>query len=145
MKACCDDGYATQILANFACKDGGFCHFEPFAKSNLAYHIELFFIVILRECEISTEFRTHFLNLWILRLKPQYDKFLLLLEFLVVKCYFLRLRYANSCKFRLQGQLNKPCAPFNRSLRRREREFSKSHLLCRVDEGKEFFSCFFVF
>lgn len=49
MKARCDDGYATQILANFACKDGGFCHFEPFAKSNLTCHIELFFIVILSE------------------------------------------------------------------------------------------------
>ena len=73
MKACCDDGYATQILANFACKDGGFCHFESFTKSNLTCRIELFFIVILRECEISTEFKKYF-NLWILRLKPQYDK-----------------------------------------------------------------------
>ena len=39
------------------------CHFEPFAKSNLACHIE-------RMRNIHKEFKTNFLNLWILRALP---------------------------------------------------------------------------
>ena len=53
---------STEFITHF-----GFCHFESFAKSNLTCHIEPQAKYPQRKLRCA-------LNLWILRLKPQYDK-----------------------------------------------------------------------
>ena len=63
-------GFGGWNFLFFVVEFGEICHFEPFAKRRKIH------IVILSVSEISTEFKTHFLNLWILRFlaKAQYDK-----------------------------------------------------------------------
>ena len=65
------NGVASRKKAIFATKTKRKRQFSPserFTKANQNHccHIE--------RSEISKEFKTHFLNLWILRLTPQYDK-----------------------------------------------------------------------
>ena len=60
-------------------KISNICHFELSIKSKIC-------IVILSISEISTEFKTRFLNLWILRFlaKAQYDNFIDMAKFMLL-------------------------------------------------------------